>query len=381
MKVWLIIGMAGAVGASAQQPEGVTVKLRTYLQVDGRFFPGGAAALGTSAFLLRRARPVVDATRRYFALRLIPDFGQGKVVLFDAYLDFQLLPLATLRAGKTKPPIGLERLQSATDLRFAERGLPTNLVPNRDVGLQVWGDVGGGAISYAAGVFDGVPDLGNGDGDAGNDKDLVARVFVRPLRGVGLGVAASRGSEHGSVSASALPTYLTPGQQPMFRYRDSSVADGRRLRVTPQAYWYAGPIGVLAEYVASTQDMTRATAATRLTSRSWQLAGSWFVTGETAAFTTVTPRRAFDPAAGHWGAVEIVMRYGALDVDDRAFPVFATATTAVTSAKAWGAGVTWHLAPAVRIAVDYEETHFTGGAAVGDRSPEHFLVTRFQQAF
>jgi phosphate-selective porin OprO/OprP len=374
MKVWLILGIAGAARASAQQREGVTIKVRTYLQVDGRFFPGSApTTAGASTFLLRRARPVVDATRGSFTLRLMPDFGQGKVVLFDAYLDFRVLPQVAVRAGKTKPPLGLERLQSATDLRFAERGLPTNLVPNRDAGLEIWGDVGGGALSYAAGVFNGVPDLGNGDGDAGNDKDVVARVFAHPIAGVGLGIAASSGREHGTVTASALPTYVTPGQQPIFRYRDSTVADGVRLRVTPQVSWYAGPVGVLAEYVASTQDVTRGPSAARLTSRAWQLAASWFVTGERAAFTTVAPRRR--------EALEVGSRYGALDVDAGAFPTFASGTSAITSARAWGIGVTWHLAPAVLIAVDYEETHFTGGAAAGARAPEHFLVTRFQQTF
>ena len=374
---------AGKEGFLIKSADGAyQLKFRAYIQADGRFFPSEApAAFGFSTLGLRRARPVLDATLwKYFTLRLTPDFGQGRVVLFDAYLDFRPVAQLGLRAGKTKPPIGLERLQSATDLRFVERGLPTNLVPNRDVGLQAVGDLVGGHLSYAVGVFNGVPDLGNGDIDVTNDKDFEARVFAK-VGGLGLGIAASTGVEHGTVVASALPIYVTPAQQPMFRYRDSTIANGRRIRFAPQAYWYGGPIGVLGEYYVSEQDVTRATSGSRLTSRGWQVAASWFVTGEKASFTTVSPRHPFDPKKKSWGALEVGARYGELHPDEDAFPTFAVVTNSVTSAKAWGTGITWHLAPAVRFTVNYEWTHFAGGAPTGNRPTENFFVVRIQQAF
>lgn len=374
--------VAGKEGFVIKSADGAfQLKLRGYVQADGRFFPGGAPGLGTSTFFLRRARVITEFTLgRFFALRFAPDFGQGRVVLFDAYVDFRPIPQFGLRAGKARPPTGLERLQSVTDLRFVERGLPTNLVPNRDVGFQAIGDLVGGHLSYAIGVFNGVPDLGNGDGDVTNDKDFAARLFAR-VGGLGVGVTAGTGSEHGTVAATALPSYVTPGQQILFRYRDSTVANGRRRRISPQAYWYAGPFGVLGEYVVSEQDITRMTSSIRVANRAWQVAASWFVTGEKAAFGTVTPRRPFDPAKKHWGALEIGARYGELHPDEDAFSTYAVVANSVTSAKAWGAGITWHPVPGARFAVNYEQTHFTAGAASGDRAPEHFLVVRIQQAF
>jgi phosphate-selective porin OprO/OprP len=364
--------------------------LRSYAQADGRFFPGGAPALGTSSLFLRRARTVTEVTGwRYFTLRLTPDFGQGRVVLFDAYLDFRLGPVLTLRAGKTKPPVGFERLQSARDIRFVERALPTNLVPNRDVGFQALGAVGGGVLCYSVGIFNGAPDLGNLDGDATNDKDVAVRLFAQPFltraadawRDLGIGAAASTGNEHGSVSAPSLPAYLTPGQQTAFRYRDSTVANGRRYRLTPQAYYYVGPLGVLWEYVVSSQTVTRGSTASHVKHTSWQVAGSWYVTGERASFASVTPRQPFNPTAGHWGALEVAARYSDLALDDGTFPGFASAATSVREAKAWAVGVTWHFARAIQLYLDYEQTRFTGGATSGDRATEHFLVTRFQQSF
>jgi phosphate-selective porin OprO/OprP len=374
--------VAGKEGFVLKSADGAyQLKLRGYVQADGRVYPDVVATLGTSTLGLRRARPIIDATVwKYFTLRLTPDFGQGRVVLYDAYLDFRPVAQFGLRAGKTKPPLGLERLQSATDIRFIERGLPTNLVPNRDVGLQAIGDLAEGHLSYAIGVFNGVPDLGNGDADLTNDKDFEARVFAK-VGGLGLGVAASTGIEHGTIAAGALPIYVTPGQQPMFRYRDSTVANGRRIRFAPQAYWYGGPIGVLGEYHVSEQDVTRATAGTRLTTRGWQVAASWFVTGEKASFTTVTPKRPFDPNKRNWGALELAARYGELHPDESAFPTFAAVGNSVKSAKAWGAGIKWHLAPGEHFAVNYERTRFAAGAPTGNRADENFFVVRIQQAF
>ena len=69
------------------------------------------------------------------------DFGGGTAVVQDAYVDARFSKVFNLRAGKQKPPLGQERLLSATDILFIERALPTALVPNRDVGVQVYGEL------------------------------------------------------------------------------------------------------------------------------------------------------------------------------------------------------------------------------------------------
>src|SRR5205085_2682524 len=109
-------------------------------------------------------RPIIEGTVfGKYDFRLMTDFGGGTAVVQDAYVNVNQLPWARLEIGKFKPPVGLERLQSATAILFVERGLPTNLVPNRDVGVQVWADTLGGVFSYAAGIFDGAPDGGSLD--------------------------------------------------------------------------------------------------------------------------------------------------------------------------------------------------------------------------
>jgi hypothetical protein len=81
-----------------------------------------------------------------------------------------------------KEPVGLERLQSGANLLFIERGLPTQLVPNRDVGVQLHGKVWGNTLAYQVGYFNGVEDGGSGDIEVTDDgKDPAARLFVHPF--------------------------------------------------------------------------------------------------------------------------------------------------------------------------------------------------------
>jgi len=386
-------GLRSADGAFA-------LRIRGYIQADTRFYTGSSTLAATSSILLRRVRPIIEGTLyKRFDFRFMPDFGNGTTVLYDGYSEARLWPALAIRIGKFKPPIGLERLQSATDIKFVERGLPTNLVPNRDVGVQLSGDVAGGFLTYQGGVFNGVADLGNGDGDATNSKDLVGRVFVQPFVrsalasrvDLGVGVAVSSGVETGTLTAPALPSYRTPGQLTFFKYRNDGtapntvIADGRRTRLAPQGYLNVGPLGLLSEYIRSSQHVIRATTSADLEHTAWQVAGSWFLTGERASFKSVTPKTNAGSGAngkpGGVGAIELVARYGVLSLDDATFPAYANPTSAPSDAKAWGAGVNWHLAKNIKFLVDYEYTKFTGGATTGNRAPERFIVSRFQTAF
>jgi phosphate-selective porin OprO and OprP len=382
-------------GFSLKSADGkYTLRIRGYAHADGRFFPSDDAGALANTFFLRRARPILEASvGRYFDFRIMPDFAQGATTLFDAYWEGKFVPELTVRAGKFKPPVGFERLQSATDITFAERGLPTNLAPNRDIGLQVGGDVAEGLFAYQVGIFDGVPDLGNADGDSNDSKDLAARVFLQPfkqgvLRGLGVGVAASTGEETAVGTVTGLPGYRSASQQTFFRYRtdavtpaNSAVADGRRNRLAPQAYLGLGSLGVLGELTISTQDVRLGASTARLSHKAWQASAGYFLTGEQAGFRSPAPKKPFDLTEGTWGALEIAARYGELDIDDDAFPLFANPASSASKAKGIGVGLNWHLSRQVKVVVSYEHTTFEGGAETGDRASEDFVVTRFQHSF
>jgi phosphate-selective porin OprO/OprP len=268
-------------------------------------------------------------------------------------------------------------------------------VPSRDVGVQVYGDVRGGVLRYEAGLFNGVPDLGVGETDAVDQKDVAARLFAIPFRNrgpkllkdLGFGVAASRGTHIGSLTASALPAYRSPAQQSVFAYRSDGTAagtvfaDGALRRVSPQAYIYAGRFGLLSEYVRTSQHVRRASSLTNLNHDAWQVSGSVVLTGEKPSYRGLTPTKPFDRTARAWGAVELGARIGALELDRDAFPVYANPSTQVRAEREWALALNWYLAKGMRIAVDYERTRFTGGATTGNRESEHAILTRVQHSF
>jgi phosphate-selective porin OprO/OprP len=382
------------------------LKLRGYVQADARFYPDDAST-GTrnDTFLLRRVRPIIEGTvAERFDYRLMLDFPSGSPtsagnngLVQDAYLNARIYPWLQVQVGKFKEPVGLERLQSGANLLFIERGYPTQLVPNRDVGLQVQGDVLGGGLRYEVGVFNGGANGGSGDNEQADDeKDVAARLFATPfvkadnswVRGLGFGVAGTYGEQDG-----ALRSLVSPGQQTFFNYTTGTgaagspnmTADGKIWRVSPQAYYYVGPFGVFGEYVISSQEV-RQTAGTAITvgtlrNTAWQVAASWFLTGEENSFKAVPPKNPFKFGNKGWGAFELTARYGELDVADDTFPFFASPTTSASKATSWGAGVNWHLNRNVKLSLNYDQTNFEGGNSPLLNNGEKAILTRAQFSF
>jgi phosphate-selective porin OprO and OprP len=374
------------------------LRLGALLQFDDRFWQDQNTPPAADTFDVRRARPIIEGTvAKYFDFRIVPDFGAGKTVLQYAYIDWRFAPFINLQAGKYKGPVGLERLQSDSNTAFVERALVTNLVPNRDVGLELHGDVLDGVFSYAAGIFNGVADLAIGDLDADNSKETAARVFflpfkktsVRSLHGLGIGVAATTGvNSGGTPAAPGLPTYNTAGQLPFFAFRSdgktlaaTTIADGRRHRISPQAYWYIWRFGFLTEYAASYQEVALGASDADLKNEAWQVTASFALTDDRPSFTAITPRRPFDPAAHHWGAVELAVRAGTLKIDEKAFPIFADPATAAREVREWGVGVNWYLNRNVKLMLDYLRSRFRGGDVAGDREDEKVILNMLQVSF
>jgi phosphate-selective porin OprO/OprP len=372
------------------------LRLRGYFQSDSRFFFDADNTPATGQFLLRRVRPVWEATvGRIVDLRLMPDFGEGRVTVFDAHADLRLSPLFNIRSGKFKPPVGLERLQSATDIIFIERAITTSFAPNRDVGVQVYGDIHGGVVQYQAGAFNGVTDLGFGDGDTDDQKDFAARLFFEPfartslgaLREFGFGIAGTRGGHHGTIAAPGLQTYRTPAQQAAFVFRSdgkatgTTIADGLHTRVAPQGYWYVGPVGTLWEYTRIGQLVRQGTTAQRLEHSALNVTSSITLTGEHPTYRGLTPSKPFDPQRHQWGAFELGFRYNRFSIDRDAFPIFADTSVQPQRADSRAVAFNWYLNRGIRLMVNYSVTRFRGGAAGGNREPERALQTRLQHSF
>lgn len=376
------------------QDNSYNLRIGGYVQADGRFYLSEPKPTG-SEFLIRRLRPYFEGTvGKYYDFRFMVDFGQGTTTLQDAYADIHYWPEFRLRAGKFKEPVGLERLEEDRALKFVERALPTDLVPDRDLGFTLHGDLFSQRVEYALGLFNGTPDnTATADSDNNDGKDFAARIFVHPfadtsleyVRQLGFGIAGTYGDERSTTIDS---TYKSTGQNVFFTYAKGVIAAGPRYRYSPQFNYYWRSLGLLGEYVQNTQRLLlpspgKAAHPQPISNQAWQLAATYLVTGEDATYGQVKPRRNFDPIGGGIGAWEFAARIDKLLIDRDVYKYgFASSSTSSLEAFEWALGVNWYLNPNVKMQFDYEHTGFRYGAAKGhDRPDESVLLSGLQLQF
>jgi phosphate-selective porin OprO/OprP len=399
---------------------------------------GWYGGVGPDSIFLRQARIILEGyvfNDIYF--KLMPDFAQTSSttnLIPDAFVDFAYQPKASLLVGKYKPSIGLERLQGDANTVFLERAFPTNLAPNRDMGLQLHGafakpgyktEKAPGPIdsknffTYQVGITNGVGDSGNiamngaptnSSTSFANNKEFDGRIFAQPfqhsgydwLEGFGVGVSGSFSNpDHTALVAQKTPL----GQSTFVDYTSVNkqttgtlTSNGNANRIYPQAYWYKGPFGLMGEYVASTVTLN-ATSNTRgnnnltQTNTASHVQLSYVVTGEDNQFEGVKPIRNFDPGKGTWGALQLATRWSQLNVDNDTFKLL-DPTKSASQATEITVGANWFLNKYSLIRFDYENVWFTGGAGsqgattngvtsynIANRPSEQVLSTRFQLAF
>ena len=426
------------------------LRIGTSIQTDYRNFlgdnppawipgsPGWYGGVGPDSIFLRQARIILEGyvfNDIYF--KLMPDFAQNSTtsnLIPDAFVDFAYQPKASLLVGKYKPSIGLERLQGDANTVFLERAFPTNLAPNRDMGLQLHGafakpgyntEKAPGPIdsknffTYQVGITNGTGDSGNiamngalpnTANQFANNKEFDGRIFAQPfqhsgydwLEGFGIGVSGSFSNpDHLTLTAQKTPL----GQSTFVDYtqvngqtRGTITSNGNANRIYPQAYWYKGPFGLMGEYVASTQTLN-ATSNSRgnnnltQTNTASHVQFSYVVTGEDNQFEGVKPIRKFDPGKGTWGALQLAARWSQLNVDNDSFKLL-DPTKSASEATEFTVGANWFLNKYSLIRFDYENVWFTGGAGtpgatrngvtsynIANRPSEQVLALRFQLAF
>ena len=375
-----------------------SLRIRSLVQLDSRLFFNDGGGVVNNGFVLRRARLIAEGTfAKNYSFQLVPEFGGSSVSILDANFSVAVDPSLSFKFGKFKSPVGLELLQSDSWTFFNERSIVTNLVPNRDLGVQASGDVLNGTLNYAVSVFGGVGDGGSStNADFDNEKDVVARLFATPFRhdtasplqGLSFGVSASAGRE--KTAAGRTAGYKTDGQQTFFAFNAATIADGQTWRVSPQLDYRTGPFGAMGEYVISAINVRPGAGGvkTELRNRAWQVAAGYVLTGEDSSFRGVIPKTNFDFSAGTWGAFEVTGRYANLRVDDAAFPLYASAAINANEASSFGAGLNWYLSKAVAFKFDYYQTNFGFNAAAPAisatqilRQDEQVFISRFQLSF
>jgi phosphate-selective porin OprO/OprP len=351
-------------------------------QADGRFSLDDPTPI-TNTFTVRKLRPTFSGRlTRYFTFKVMPDFGNGTAVVQDLYLELRLSSAFRVRTGKDKTPVGYELLQGDAFVWFPERSLASSLVPNRDIGVQLQGDVASRRVFYAVGLFNGVPDGSSSttELDTNNSKDFASRVVVHPftsspaISGFGFQVAGSVGRQIGP-----LPSFRTSVGERYFSYSVDASANGTRKRFSPAVFYYYKSFGAFGEYMGSVQKVGKNGATTDVGNHAWNVSASILLTGEAASYGAIRPRNNFNPAQNHWGAWQLLGRYSELRVDRSVFDAGLAAMDASRTAKSFTIAMNWYPNAYVKYYATFERTVFKAGAAL--RPSENVILFRTQIGF
>jgi phosphate-selective porin OprO/OprP len=356
-----------------------------YLPIGSTTYPeqGAAAAAvnkSSSTFLDRKVRlDLVALFDQTVGLRYQAEFGATGYAIQDAYAFVKADPAFQFQLGKFKVPVGLERLENDTDTLFAERALPTDLVPNRDLGGLISGNVNNYGL-YAVALTNGTPDNytpNNADDQSlTGGKELSGRIFLTPfkpsdsfLQNLGVGLSGAW-AWNVNWNTNAYPNYFVTslGLSQFFAYRTTVAPQGDFYHLSPQGYFYNGSFGLLGEYVQSTQDVGTSTkTAVSLNNQAFLTQASWVIGGK-ASYQGAVPDHDLDLSKGQWGAFELAFRVHQLSIDPNAFSATAAknlaATNSAQQATAYGAGLNWIFDPHFKLVFDWEETDFVEGTQV-----------------
>lgn len=233
----------------------------------------------------------------------------------DVSLTF---PLGTedvkLTAGKTKETFGYEMVGDAANLPQQERVLSPFFV-SRSVGVKILAVLGEEhRMTVSGGVFN--DSWISSDELSRSGTDITFRLTGLALDAddghsfLHLGFALRyAGAEGGMLRFSGRPaSNVTPN------YVDTkSVPGDHSTNVGLEMLWNEGPFSVLAEY---NRAELAGTAFDAPGFGGFYVTGSWVISGETRKYDrTVGYARRVMPTK-HWGAPELVVRYGRVDLND-----------------------------------------------------------------
>ncbi|MGH7138080.1 MAG: OprO/OprP family phosphate-selective porin [Pirellulales bacterium] len=309
----------------------------------------GHAPNGTE---LERARLGVQGTGYdvYF-YRFEADFAQPDPVsgraprITDAYAEIRELPFGTLRMGQFRVPLSIERVTSANDLTFIERGLPQAFNPARELGIMAMNSTQSYFFSWYSDVS---TQQANAEGEQFGKSgrvDLTERIVLLPWYdepsegrylfqlGAGYLYSNTRNSvvRYGSAPEAVLQYANVVNVIPNFVDTGNIVARNTNT-VQAEASTVLGPLSFQAEYYGVFVDPTvNPLGGQDLFFSGWYVFGSYFLTGEhrvynrtQAIYTSVTPFTNFFRVRGADrgiltgpGAWEAAVRFSQLNLSDR----------------------------------------------------------------
>ena len=306
----------------------------------------------------RRTRiNIKGSANKHWSYKATYDFNSEKDTanLDEGYVKYDTKKGFTITAGKTKADMMLEQRTSSKWISTVERGLLNAM--NEKVNYLV-GKPGDGAgvklgfydkesrISAAISVFDAYKN------DSDDDNDMIlhstARLNYSPKMGKNeyahFGVSYGMADYKGETSKAELQLGIHQGDKTLLA--DAAAGDITNLGI--EAAYVNGPFSVQAEYFDNETELEDGTKGFEWDGYYGQI--SYVLTGETrgykwkgAKFDKIKPK-------GKMGAVELVLRYEDISVDD---PDEGTVVANKVDLDRTVIGVNWYVTNTVKFMANY----------------------------
>ena len=260
----------------------------------------------------------------------------------DVTLTFPLGRVGDLAVGKQKEPFAYEMVGDAANLPQVER-LMSPFFVSRNIGLRWNRTLAAQRMTLSAGVY-------NDWFTTDPTWDESGTTFATRLTGLAWTSDAGRRYLHlggafrhngadmeqirlkGRPESNVTDNYVDTGNLP------ASAANNYGL----EALWNEGPVSLLAEYDESHVDSPEKGDPQF---RGWYVTGGWVLTGEHRPYDKKVGYARRVIPKGRWGAVELVARYGLVDLTDKGIDG--------GYMKKWYAGVNWWANRRIRISAGY----------------------------
>ena len=250
--------------------------------------------------------------------------------------------VGTLTLGKMKQPYVYEMVGDAANLPQNER-LLSPFFRSRNVGAQLANAVFDQRATWAIGWYNDWWTTGQSYSESGND--FAGRVTALPIWSddgatyLHVGVAVRY---YGAVD-DQLRYRGKPASNVASDYVDTGKLPGDHAWHTGlEALWNVGAYSLLAEYVRadlSTRDGSNPTLD------GYYLTGSWVITGEHRPYDRKAGYARRILPQGRWGSIEVIGRYGHVDLDDR--------SVRGGTMDGWWAGVNWWATRRLKMSIGY----------------------------
>lgn len=333
------------------------------VQADFRYFDDSDK---NDTFDIRRARLEAQGTLyKYFDYKVSVDFA-GTATLKDAWINYKYFPGAQIKVGQFYYPFGNEDTASSKYFEFLEvSSITTALVPARDRGIAIHGDVCNGYVWYQAGIYNGAGENGTENND---DFDYAARFVYNPTAkskgAFKAWVGASYGFGQQAGTSSTADISIKPETRSGNTYVSVDIPTNRsydRQRMGAEATLLYGPAMLKGEFLRTTYDFEK-----KADIEGGYVTAGFFLTGEQRSvkngqLARQTVKKPFDPEKGQWGAWELAARYSMFKVDDKFFRTnglypgwtAVSSTSYVNEGDAWTVALNWHLNPMIRVMANW----------------------------